>query len=323
MHCTKLKVYRPQSCNILPKPSDSALEHLLPPDQLTATMEKVKPMDMAIRWDYRLPHEKRTPRTSIDPTNTSAAFNLIKHSAPSTERSAHVEHPGGVFANTNGEEGFFERDIMRRNKDYFSSKLERETHRFCQCKSLTANRVLSAERRSQMPQKVYRCNSSPNVATKVNVTKIPELRKDFARRPKTSKLDSTESRIRTFHYSEKVLRNGSEMDRMDLLKYECKTRCNEPQSDSSGVHSGRRCCSSEISSKGQANKSAPFIAPKPRQPYAKKNYVIDTLAPPFSCWRGGAGQGGYPDFWRLSSVYQQAYKPIHQRKRPLLETVYK
>nr|CAA21135.1 EG:84H4.4 [Drosophila melanogaster] len=65
-----------------------------------------------------------------------------------------------------------------------------------------------------------------------------------------------------------------------------------------------------------------LVVPRPRQPYAKKNYDIETLVPPFQSQAGGAGQGGYPEHWRLASVYQHAYKPIDQRRRPLLQTVY-
>ncbi|XP_017038905.1 uncharacterized protein LOC108086491 [Drosophila ficusphila] len=66
-----------------------------------------------------------------------------------------------------------------------------------------------------------------------------------------------------------------------------------------------------------------LVVPRPRQPYSKKNYDIETLVPPFQSQAGGAGQGGYPEHWRLASVYQHAYKPIDQRRRPLLQTVYK
>ncbi|KAH8261755.1 hypothetical protein KR038_002040 [Drosophila bunnanda] len=66
-----------------------------------------------------------------------------------------------------------------------------------------------------------------------------------------------------------------------------------------------------------------LVVPRPRQPYSKKNYDIDTLVPPFQSQAGGAGQGGYPEHWRLASVYQHAYKPLDQRRRPLLQTVYK
>lgn len=80
---------------------------------------------------------------------------------------------------------------------------------------------------------------------------------------------------------------------------------------------------SGCSSMSDSQPKQPAIrVPKPRNPYAHKNYNIDTLAPPFACWKGGSGQGGYPIF-RLASVYQHSYKPIDQRRRPLLATVYK
>ncbi|KAI5646354.1 hypothetical protein NE865_01816 [Phthorimaea operculella] len=61
--------------------------------------------------------------------------------------------------------------------------------------------------------------------------------------------------------------------------------------------------------------------PKMRHPYTKKNYSIPTLAPPFSIWRD-ANATGYPEHWRLASVYQHAYKPPEQRRKPLISSVY-
>nr|CAD7442282.1 unnamed protein product [Timema bartmani] len=61
--------------------------------------------------------------------------------------------------------------------------------------------------------------------------------------------------------------------------------------------------------------------PKPRAPFAKRSYSIDTLAPPFSLWPGNTGQD-YPEHWRLASVYQHSYKPIEARRKTLLNSVY-
>lgn len=96
-----------------------------------------------------------------------------------------------------------------------------------------------------------------------------------------------------------------------------------PNSNASGTcTSFDSGCGSTASSSSCSSTKTAVCVPKPRHPYAKRDYVIDTLAPPFACWRGGAGQGGYPEHNRLASVYQHAYKPIEQRKRPLLATVY-
>lgn len=66
-----------------------------------------------------------------------------------------------------------------------------------------------------------------------------------------------------------------------------------------------------------------IVVPRPRPPYKKRSYNIDTLVAPFKCYGGGAKEGGYPEHWRLASVYQHAYKPVAQRKCPLIQTVYK
>ncbi|CAG9583163.1 unnamed protein product [Danaus chrysippus] len=69
------------------------------------------------------------------------------------------------------------------------------------------------------------------------------------------------------------------------------------------------------------NDSKELKIPKMRHPYTKKSYTIPTLAPPFSIWRD-ANATGYPEHWRLASVYQHAYKPPEQRRKPLIESVY-
>ena len=53
----------------------------------------------------------------------------------------------------------------------------------------------------------------------------------------------------------------------------------------------------------------------------KKKYSIGTLLPPFSYWPQNNSQN-YPEHWRLASVYQHSYKPINNRKRPLLASVF-
>lgn len=49
------------------------------------------------------------------------------------------------------------------------------------------------------------------------------------------------------------------------------------------------------------------MIPRPRTPYAKRNFCIDTLAPPFSIVEGSR-DSDYPEHWRLASVYQQSYR---------------
>ncbi|CAD6216463.1 GSCOCG00004625001-RA-CDS [Cotesia congregata] len=50
-----------------------------------------------------------------------------------------------------------------------------------------------------------------------------------------------------------------------------------------------------------------LTVPRPRTPYAKRDFCIDTLTPPFSIVEG-TRDSEYPEHWRLTSVYQQSYK---------------
>lgn len=56
------------------------------------------------------------------------------------------------------------------------------------------------------------------------------------------------------------------------------------------------------------------MIPRPRTPYAKRNFCIDTLAPPFSIVEGSR-DSDYPEHWRLASVYQQSYR--NPKKNPI------
>lgn len=73
-------------------------------------------------------------------------------------------------------------------------------------------------------------------------------------------------------------------------------------------------------SSSNTNSKNSFKIPKMRDPYSKKTYAIPTLAPPFSRWRDTTG---YPEHWRLASVYQHAYKHPEARRHPLLPAVYR
>jgi len=72
-----------------------------------------------------------------------------------------------------------------------------------------------------------------------------------------------------------------------------------------------------------ASKPAKHLkVPKPKTTNSdKKKYVIGTLLPPFSMWPGTTARD-YPEHWRLTSVYRQAFKPLELRKQPLLQTIY-
>ncbi|XP_011498776.1 PREDICTED: uncharacterized protein LOC105362929 [Ceratosolen solmsi marchali] len=47
--------------------------------------------------------------------------------------------------------------------------------------------------------------------------------------------------------------------------------------------------------------------PRPRTPYARRTFCIDSLAPPFSVV-AGCRDTDYPEHWRLTSIYRQSYR---------------
>lgn len=99
--------------------------------------------------------------------------------------------------------------------------------------------------------------------------------------------------------------------RQPRSEYKMAFKAGNPNSRSSS-HNG--------SQTSQANK--PIAVPKPKTPFARKSYSINTLAPPFSLWPGTMGMD-YPEHWRLASVYQQSYKPIESRKNPMIKGIYR
>lgn len=316
-HCTKLKVYRPKTCGVVPKPLDtSTLNGRIASPCLIA--DKVRPMDLAICWDYRPldPRNEPKPPPHIDGSNGNVApavFTVVK-----TPRSPDVELPtgrsGGVFSNTIGEEDFFDKDIMRRNRSYFSTRLERNTDRMCHCENSTPNRSTSATRDAKLsplqPIKLAdRCKSSPSlsmVAQASNSSANPNEKiivcnynqEHYHVRPVTVKCQSRDSlksnerssRSKASHrLCEKNLhelnRSSSRSNIQAKVEYKCAFKAGIPKSSSSGFGSSFDGSQSSTSEKAKTIK-----IPKPKPPYAKKNYVIDTLAPPFACWKGNKNQ---------------------------------
>lgn len=53
--------------------------------------------------------------------------------------------------------------------------------------------------------------------------------------------------------------------------------------------------------------------PRPRTPFARRSFCINSLSPPFSVVNGYRG-ADYPEHWRLMTVYQQSYKNPYRRR---------
>lgn len=336
-HCTKLKVFRPKTCGIVPPPFDDPHPSGIRPQTSGVPYRKarIEPMDLAICWDYRptnpLDEPKEPPH--IDGSNDTVApaiFNVVK-TPRQTPSAAISNRSAGVFAHTAGEDGFFDKDIMLRSKSYFSSQLEKNTDRACKCSMEGGSRSHSAVRsNSQMKALNERYQSSPNLSVQAEASDIwtphesiivCNYNKEHYHYRPNPKASNTAPMKNSVKPVARLCQQNAAQTNPKCRKHEVK--CSH--------HAGKRveslCSSLENASKSSSGTGSEFTSkviriPKPRHPYAKKNYTINTLAPPFACWKGGAGQGGYPEHWRLASVYQHAYKPPEQRKRPLLATVY-
>lgn len=59
--------------------------------------------------------------------------------------------------------------------------------------------------------------------------------------------------------------------------------------------------------------------PVQKNPYSKKSYRIESLAPPFSLQNV---RQDYPDHLRMATIYQHSYKPMHLRKKSLLQSIF-
>lgn len=310
-------------------------------------------MDLAICWDYRPVDPRDEPKrpTHIDGSNGSVApavFTLVKTPrSPSPNRQTannNTGRSGGVFANTLGEDGFFDKDIMR-GKYQFGSKPD--LIRTCTCGTSAAswqspvaaddNQLIGRSRLRQHSSEHRRCKSSPNLSRIGGSSTHSEVAKEN-RDVANDENGIVVGKHRHEHRHSKKCRHTKDLKATRLCEqfvpevmanrpkseYKQAFKAGIPNSNSSGTCTSfdSGCGSSTVSSRSCATLQKTVKIPKQRNPYAKKDYIIDTLAPPFACWRGGAGQGGYPEHWRLASVYQHAYKPVEQRKRPLLATVF-
>ncbi|ALC49596.1 CG3081, partial [Drosophila busckii] len=357
-HCTKMKVFRPKTGGVLPK----ALAGDNYRGVGSAPAKKMGAMDLAIGWDFKPANPADEPRLArhIDGSNDTAGpavFTCVK--TPREEQSnAELGRSAGVFTSTLGEPDFFDKDILRRKTDFAGRPVERNDNCACdyerappRARSVSRDSSASHCRRAPAPSAGYglpsnrmakQYQSSPMLGDKT----YQALREKYLG-PDTDDCHGSGLQLGGCHGGGGGGgRGGSPHCKRDqLLRRPARRLCHK-------VAPAPKCCPSAHGGHGHCltskaafragmpklNASGDFIGvsspscgaagrvlvvPRPRQPYAKKNYDIDTLVPPFRSQGGGAGQGGYPEHWRLASVYQHAYKPVEQRRRPLLQTVYK
>lgn len=305
--CTKLKVYRPKTCGVIPKNVDkSTMSNLDSPDQIKID-SKMGAMDLAIRWDYRQGKEPKLPR-HIDGSNDifGSIFTKVQQ-VQEKENIQQFERAEGVFHNTGGEVDFFDRDLILKRHDY-QKKYEKE--RECTCGTDVAsfvnvpgsesvtnkNRPKTTKSNSGLytssSDKNRRCKSSPNLSIVANPRTTTELGsintnasiEEFRKQPVAQLPRETEQQKRVLkqpRYAHPTIPKLCEQMRHDYEKMMKKyfvtnelIKMDENNNEIVVVHK----------SVSKNNKKPVVYAPRPKQPYKKRNYHIDSLAPPFSSW---------------------------------------
>lgn len=330
-HCTKMKVYRPKTSGVVPRAFNGNGSRSY---SATPADKKMGAMDLAICWDYKPTHEPPIPK-HIDGSNDSAGpavFTYVK--TPRDEGILNIGRSAGVFTNTLGETGFFDKDILRRKTDFGGRKI-------------TSDEDFSADldvcppfpRARSMSRDSSACHRLPETRFSKQYKSTPDMLTDNEYKALREKYLGADCEFPSNSVETGCKRSGllrkarSRFCSKIVPDTNCCTRSCPPKRMAckaafrAGVPrynaAGNFLSSDSGCSMGSNHSQRVLVVPRPRNPYSKRNYDIDTLVPPFRSYAGGAGEGGYPEHWRLASVYQHAYKPLECRRKPLLQTVYK
>ena len=357
-HCTKMKVFRPKTGGVLPKAFAGDNYRGIG----SAPAKKMGAMDLAIGWDFRPANPADEPRLArhIDGSNDSAGpavFTCVK-TPRGDQANTEIGRSAGVFTSTLGEPDFFDKDILRRKSDFAGRTIGREDNCACDysppARARSVSRDSSASHCRRAPNLLNSGGNSGGVSFGLPANRLAKqyqstpMLGDKAYQALREKYlgPDTDCRTDCQQMAGPACRRDQQPTRRPTRRLCHKVapapRCCPSAQAQIHDHGHGHCLGSKAAFRAgmpKLNASGDFVGipptgcgggagrvlvvPRPRQPYAKKNYDIDTLVPPFRSQGGGAGQGGYPEHWRLASVYQHAYKPPEQRRRPLLQTVYK
>lgn len=297
-HCSKLRVYRPKTA--VQTEERKQVEEILPRRPSTG---RVSDMQLAICWDLKPPHEDEPrPSAHIDGSNGSVApavFALVRQPSP--------DH--GTKEDSDGKEVCGDTDQQCGTKEG------------CNTPPGNGESVFTL-----LPKNAWgetKENSSPNVegVHRRSDSAETEGHDTSAKLERRKEHRSSPNLMTTGHKPTKRLLGARPCMACELKQlppqyrprseYKMAFKAGKPNNS---FDSGSTC-------RPQTAAAKQVRVPKPRAPFAKRSYSIDTLRPPFSLWPGHSGQG-YPEHWRLASVYQHAYKPLQARRKPLLASVY-
>ncbi|CAH2041488.1 unnamed protein product, partial [Iphiclides podalirius] len=351
--CTKMRVHRPKTCD--PKKAEEAEDRKQRPSTSAPDLggQYKKPMslmDLAICWDFRPndPKLEPTPPKHIDGSNGSkapAVFTMVH--TPKEEPQKTISHPFPIFNQNRIAEDtgrhpvpYFEKDTTK-EKRKGSCEVQHCPQHNGNTKSRSSSRKSSADSgKSAKCDGIHGCGTPSSAGGSTNARRPDKLQavKDAWTPSAEKNLDINRNRNSLESYEQTPLAQGKlrQSSPNESITKHCKglssvkhkhcVSCNgakaasapKPREDYKFAFKAGNPNSVQSVSSGD---SKAVKMPKMRHPYTKKSYTIPTLAPPFSIWRD-ANATGYPEHWRLASVYQHAYKPPEQRRKPLIDSVY-
>lgn len=290
--CTKLKVYRPKTCQPI---KIIHTDHKRPATTKQLTIHSiiqkdVTPIELALCWDVIPENPGDEPKRTIHIDGTSdiagpAVFAKVTTplpDEPSTPKEKRI-HTYSVFEKVeNPQAQPVEEDLCKHLCD------------------LHIKGIPSCHSSSASSKKSHR--STPNLI--------------FDPKP-ASRLSKSYEKL-TPEYKEQFCRPCAACEMKNWNPHHLLLHKKKPEfkmAFKAGVPNN-------FSNNSDSNSSQQNVyVPRQRDPYSKKNYRITSLAPPFSL-EPKKRDCTYPEHWRLASVYQHSYKPMHTRKRPLLASVY-
>lgn len=308
--CTKLRVFRPKTSGNDRPPSICSFDK----KWRFIRQQKVTPIELAICWDMCPVNPKQEPKRSlhIDGTNFSAG-PAVFHMVETPKEPATVEEACSASQACESELS---------NKNAIFTNLAQPTrpktawdtrkHKHCSStKSDDTNISNVAVKRAQSAYNLHHKSNSSNTSISSNLSK-----KEFCK-SSPNLAEPHYHCVECFKQKTKLpnsrlcvaceLKNAGEQESRPKSDYKMAFKAGVPNNYSVSTNSSSNACK--------------YIkVPKQRDPYSNKNYSIKSLGAPFSLQKGK--RDDYPEHWRLASVYQHSYKPVHTRKRPLLATVY-
>ncbi|KAK4886147.1 hypothetical protein RN001_002418 [Aquatica leii] len=302
--CTKLKVFRPKT-SICNKIKDSANDR---PSSVNSfdkkwrfiRQTKVTPIQLAVCWDLTPvnPNDEPKRTTHIDGSNGSmapAVFSLVHTPDTGPKKKSSIEQLEQKC------------DGLHDYENNLSDMNEQEA-----CRPKTA-----LNRKSISPDDSLKSKRAQSAVTHISQSPNPI----FSHLPPNSP-ELTDTKTSSFKYCSKDCHQKNKNLKQKRLCVACELK-NINLKDTKPKSEFKMAFKAGIPQKVSTDYMQlcnTLRIPKMKDPYKKRNYNINSLAPPFSLQN--YKRHDYPDHWRLATVYQHSYKPLQARKRPLLDTIF-